>query len=281
MRKPAIDAIRSSLLENGYAVIPDVLGPAMVERLLDCCIRRLAAASSEHLAQNRTTGSMLGVEHDPAFAELIAWAPTLRILRGLDFGAVAWSAGYVINKPAGAPRLFWHQDWLWWTHPISSEAIPSQLFAMYYVTDTQAANGCLRVVPGSHRRRLPAHDQLGTAHSAEALAGTDPDHPMFGDMEGEVDVPVRAGDLLIGDARLLHAAHANSTASDRPLVTLWYHPAYDRLPPELQSYLAENHGDRLADWPVTTRNQVDCCLPYSTQAAAPWPICRDPHPVSG
>ncbi len=273
------EQIKARLLIDGFAVVPGVLSPAALERTSAAAGRLIAAAAAEHLATNRTTGSMLGVHDDPAFAELIAWEPTIGLLRALGFGALAWSAGYVINKPGGAPRLFWHQDWLWWTHPVSVEAVPHQLFAMYYLTDTDAANGYLRVVPGSHRTRLPAHDKLATAHSAAALAGDDPDHPMFGDIAGEIDVPVRAGDLLLGDSRLLHAAHRNTTPHDRPLVTLWYHPAYDAMPGALQGHLADTCGESLADWPAAARNRIDCRLPYRTDPSRPWPITRDPHPA--
>lgn len=158
--------------------------------------------------------------------------------------------------------------------------MPHQLFAMYYVTDTNRGNGCLRVVPGSHWRRLPAHDRLAVAHLSAALAGPDIDDPMFGDVEGEVDVPVRAGDLLIGDSWLLYAAHANSSAVDRPLVTLWYHSAYDTLPLPLQSFLGDTYGDRLAAWPTAARYRIGFKLPYRTDPSPPWPICREPHQLA-
>ena len=35
-------------------------------------------------------------------------------------------------------------------------------------------------------------------------------------------MPVRAGDLVINDARLLHAAHANRTDKRRTLVLQWH-----------------------------------------------------------
>ncbi len=269
--------VRDRLLGDGFAVVPGVLdadGLALARRASAALLDR---ASTAHLAANRTTGSMLSIADEAAFAQLIAWPATLAVLRALGFGRVAWSAGYVISKPAASPRLFWHQDWLWWTHPVSADAVPHQLFAMYYLVDTDRANGCLRVVPGSHRERLPAHDTLPRAHSAEALSGADAAHPMFGDVEGEIDVPVKAGDLLIGDSRLLHAAHANASGAARTLLTLWYHPAWDALPPPLRAYLAETYGDALADWPADVRNRIDCLLPWNDEPIAPWPICREPH----
>ena len=269
---------REMLAVDGYARIPNVLNAVQVAALRQACQRILDTASQEHLATNRTTGSMLGVERDPWFAELISLPRTLSVLRGLGLGQVAWSAGYVISKPAGGPRLFWHQDWLWWNHPVSYEPVPHQLFAMFYAVDTDRSNGCLRVVPGSHRRRLPAHDELVTAHSKAALSGEDSGSTMFGDLKGEVDVLVSAGDLLLGDSRLLHAAHANASDAPRALVTLWYHPAYDALPDGIQAYLTKNYASSLAAWPVETRNRIDCALPYGDCNAAVTPICRDPDP---
>ena len=64
-------------------------------------------------------------------------------------------------------------------------------------------------------------------------------HPAFGRAVGEVDVPVRAGDVVIGDSRLLHAAHANSSDRWRTALTIWYWPAYDDLPEECKAHIAK------------------------------------------
>ena len=269
--------LRRRLVEDGFAIIPRVLSRNMLARVAALGARTLAAAPPEHRESNRTAGSMLSISGEPDFSDLIAWAPTLDAIRSMQFGRLAFSAGYVISKPPGGPRLFWHQDWLWWTHPISRSEVPHQVFAMYYLVDTGRANGCLRVIPASHRQRLPAHDRLARAHSREALSGADPNHPMFGNLEGEIDVLIDAGDLLLGDSRLLHAAHSNSSAAERTLLTLWYHPAFEALPGEIQGYLADNHGHALGHWPLPHRNRIDCLLPYRTGEDPAWEICREPH----
>lgn len=272
--------VSEALVRDGYVRIPSTLDLPTLEAMRAACDRVISSASRDHFEANWTTGSMLAVERDPWFAELIGLPATLGALRELELGQVVWSAGYVISKPAGGPRLFWHQDWLWWNHPIALDAVPHQLFAMFYAVDTERENGCLRVVPGSHRQWLPAHDQLTTAHSKAALSGeVGGDNTMFGDLDGEVDVPVRAGDLLLGDSRLLHAAHANGSTEPRTLVTLWYHPAYDCLPPEIQAYFALHHGTALNGWPAEARNRIDCALPYCDETVTPLGICRDPQPT--
>ena len=148
---------------------------------------------------------------------------------------------------------------------------------MYYLVDTDRQNGCLRVVPRSHRMQLSAHDLLARAHSEDVLSGRDASHPMFGGLEGEVDVPVRAGDLVIGDARLLHAAHANASDQLRTLLTLWYHPAFDRLPDRIHAHLTNSYGGALSGWPVSVGNRIGCLLPYPTSDAPAWEIEREPH----
>ena len=42
---------------------------------------------------------------------------------------------------------------MWSDEPRAYSDLPPQLFAMFYLTDTSPRNGCLRVIPGSHRKR--------------------------------------------------------------------------------------------------------------------------------
>ncbi len=86
---------------------------------------------------------------------------------------------------------------------------------MYYPIDTNRENECLRVTPGSHRHRHRLHG-LPQAHADEIETAGD-DHPALQPDPGELDVPVKAGDLVIGDARLLHSAHPNRSARRRTL----------------------------------------------------------------
>ena len=105
--------------------------------------------------------------------------------------------------------------------------MPHQLFLMYYLTDTRVENGCLRLIPKSHIRRFDLHDHLGEGHDSDIRHTDDHGHPLFSKHPAEIDVPVNAGDLVVGDARLLHSANANRTAERRTVLTLWYLPRYD------------------------------------------------------
>jgi ectoine hydroxylase-related dioxygenase (phytanoyl-CoA dioxygenase family) len=98
---------------------------------------------------------------------------------------------------------------------------------MYYLTDTHVENGCLRVIPQSHKRRSDLHEQLGKGHDSNIRTLNDYSHPAFSPHTEQVDIPVKAGDVAGGDARLLHSAHPNRTQQRRTVLTLWYLPRYD------------------------------------------------------
>ena len=160
-------------------------------------------------------GSMISVYMHPLFAELVVYPRTVQALEALGFLRPKWSSGYVISKPPQSPPLFWHQDWWGWNDPCSYTALPQQLFLMYYLVDTTPSNGCLRVIKGSHLNRHPLHDILPSAHGESLQRVDDANHPAYQHFPGEVDIPVKAGDLVIGDSRLLHASHGNQSDERR------------------------------------------------------------------
>ena len=121
-----------------------------------------------------------------------------------------------------------------WDDPSSYTDEPVQVFLLYYLIDTDRENGCLRVIPGSPRRRQRLHG-LPPAHGKE-IATVGGDRPVPQPDPDEVDVSVRAGDLVIGDARLLHSAHLNRSDQLRTAVTLWFLPTYPDLPEHFQAF---------------------------------------------
>ncbi len=191
----------------------NILDPEMVDRLRAVTDQVLDAQTEAHFKDHPSTGSMVRVDQYPFMAALIAYPKALATLAGLGFDDPKWWSGYIISKPPHSPPLFWHQDGLFWDHPISYTTQPQQWFLMYYLVDTTPENGCLRLIPGSHLNRHPLHDQVSEAHREELRHMTNSVRPAYKLAAGEVDVPVKAGDLVIGDARLLHAAHGNTSIS--------------------------------------------------------------------
>ena len=97
----------------------------------------------------------------------------------------------------------WHQDAAYW--PLT----PRQHIVTAWIAlwDTDAANACMRVLPGSHRALL---DHGGEVRDSDVLGQALADVP-----ESEaVDIDLRAGEMSLHTDALAHGSGANG--SDRP-----------------------------------------------------------------
>ena len=258
---------RLHLQKDGYCVVPNILDTAMLEQVEQVSNRLLDGMSAETRAEQKSTGSLISIYDDPFFAALVTYEPALQVLRNLGFVSTKFASGYVISKPPKSPPLFWHQDWWGWDDQCSYTEIIQQIYLMYYLVDTTPHNGCLRAIPGSHRRRHRVHDEVPEAHTNDLRRYDDPRHPAFQTVAEEVAVPVKAGDLVIGDARALHAAHANHSDQRRTVITLWYHPQYDELPEAMQAFISHRKDTR--GWPQDVYAGLGSLIPqYNGQVEA-------------
>lgn len=214
---------RQQLAEDGFCVIESVLPAHFVEELRVETDRLLE--SVEHPEYWRYQGSDLHIRcsENPLLERLDRWQPSQEALEQMGLGDFRSRHGFILlSKPPGGPPLYWHQDWTGWNDPISAAPWPQYIFLSYYLVDTTPENGCFRAIPGTHRRRIPLHSRLATAHAQQSYFAPEDNPDLFGDPEGAVDIPVKAGDLVIGEGRLLHAAHGNQSGARRSLLLGWY-----------------------------------------------------------
>jgi ectoine hydroxylase-related dioxygenase (phytanoyl-CoA dioxygenase family) len=258
---------RTALQKDGYCVVPNVLDAEMLAKVRQVSDRLLDGMSEADRAEQKSTGSLISIYDEPFFAELITYEPALKVLQNLGFVSSKFASGYVISKPPQSPPLFWHQDWWGWNDSCSYSGVIQQVYLMYYLVDTSRHNGCLRAIPGSHRKRHQVHDVTPEAHTTDLRRYDDPQHPAFQWVEGEVDVPVKAGDLVIGDSRGLHAAHANHSDQRRTVITLWYHPQFDELPEPMRAFISKRKDTR--GWPKEVYARLGSLIPQYEGEAEP------------
>ena len=141
------------------------------------------------------------------------------------------------------------------------EAKPPQVFCMYYLTDTHRDNGCLRVIPGSHTIYNPLHDVIAAPHSEELGRAENMDRAEFQPRPDEIDLQINAGDLVIGDARLLHATHANQSDQRRTVLTLWYQPDYGSLPERVKAQMVAKTHPLAEAWSMDAKAMVQALYP--------------------
>jgi len=262
MSEPSInwEEKRRQLIEQGYCLVENILTAVELEQLREVTEHLIQQMTEEEARRQRSTGSLIPVVDDQRLAPLIAHPKALQALEAMGFRDNRFQSGYIISKPPHGLPLFWHFDWGWWNHPASYEPRPLQLFLMYYLTDTTPANGCLRVIPGSHLRETPLHKVIADAHSEDLSQAKDLKRVEFQPQPGEIDVQVKAGDLVIGDSRIMHAAHANTSGQRRTVVTLWFHPDYQDIPDELKAAFEARKDPVPPDWTPESLRLLDSVI---------------------
>jgi hypothetical protein len=214
---------RQQLTVDGYCVIDNVVPPDLLEALRVETDRLLD--SVEHPPHWKYQGSDLHISgRDNALFDQLDKLPAAReALVAMGLGDFRSRNGFIIlSKPPGGPPLYWHQDWTQWNDPISAAPWPQYIFLSYYLVDTTVENGCFQVIPGTHAKRIPLHDELGYAHASETYFAPESDSALFGEHPDAVDVTVKAGSLVIGEGRVLHAARGNQSDRRRTLLLGWH-----------------------------------------------------------
>lgn len=96
----------------------------------------------------------------------------------------------------------WHQDWFYWKGS-------AKLSAWIALDDATEANGCLRLIPGSHRRVFAMASVKSDTGFEQRIESAE--------LEGLADetVPAAAGDVVFFHDLTVHASHPNRSGEDR------------------------------------------------------------------
>lgn len=218
--------------ENGYLVVEHVLGADEVERLrqsAEALTARAAGLTAStdrfklqafgdsgggHLVQqvaepHELGGEWMALARDPGILDLV---------EGIIGPNITLYYSMMMLKPARqgftAP---WHQDFAFFVHNRAA-----LVACQVYLDDATLENGCIRVVPGSHKLGLVNHFQ-GDQFS-EIVQG---DTSAFD--AREVALPVQAGGIALWHCLTLHSSHANRSERPRRTVVFEYKDPSARL----------------------------------------------------
>jgi len=112
----------------------------------------------------------------------------------------------------------WHQDGGYW--PLEPMEVVSLWLA---VSDSTGANGCLKLVPGSHTTRLM--DMVPTNRD-EVLPL---EIPVAVDEQDVVAIELTPGDVSVHHPNIVHGSDANTSSSWRRGLTIRYIPTTTRI----------------------------------------------------
>ena len=108
------------------------------------------------------------------------------------------------DKPAGSEPIHWHQDAPFW--PITPKLCVSAWIA---IDRADEANGCVEVIPGSHRKQFPH-----VASEPTGRFGLRAD-PASVDESEKVKIELGPGQFMIFDRWLLHGSPPNHSQHRR------------------------------------------------------------------
>ena len=121
------------------------------------------------------------------------------------------------KQPGFSSATLWHQDNRYWS--FDEQNLVSLWLAL---TDEHRNNGCLRVIPGSHRLSLDP----GRFDAALFLRPDLPENKQL--LKQAVRVSLQAGDALFFHSKLFHAAGRNQTDATKLSLVFTYHAAANR-----------------------------------------------------
>ena len=156
----------------------------------EVAMRAVRELSAEQLAATRSPGTLINSNHHPGLAECIGNPRALDALDVMGFGGSRFWKAVIISKPAPSPRLYWHQDCMWWDDPPAYSDYSPMIFLMYYLDDTSRENGRLRL--------LPQFRGSTTAFPRQGVGSPNPDRPRLEPARshsGEDQPPLRLWDL--------------------------------------------------------------------------------------
>jgi ectoine hydroxylase-related dioxygenase (phytanoyl-CoA dioxygenase family) len=194
-RVEALRATLEALIANNPGVRPEKLVSAHIE--------------GDNGEGVKGSADFLALARDPEIVELVA------DVIGQD--VILWGC-HVFCKPGGDGfETPWHQDGHYW--PIRPLATATVWVAL---DPSRTTNGCLRVIPESHRARQ-LHDHMHEDRPNLVLYQRTADDAF--DASTSADIELEPGQMSIHDVYLIHGAQANRSPMRRTGVALRYMPA--------------------------------------------------------
>jgi len=167
-------------------------------------LEALEAAHGTRARQILRQKSHLALTWVDALVRLPAVLDAVESLIGPDI--FCWSSSFFIKDPRDGKYVSWHQDAQYWG--LEADDVVSAWIAL---TPSMRENGCLRVVPGTHRGVLehvdrPRPENLLTRGQEIAVAV---------DEAAAVDVVLAPGQFSLHHERIVHGSEANSSGQRR------------------------------------------------------------------
>ena len=216
--------------DQGYLVFPELLSSEELAELRSALAEVLK--ESEGLTENTDKFSITRgddgnhyvrrifspIAHHKTFYDLVSNPKILDVVENLIGRDIQLHHTKLNLKPptAGEARFEWHQD-----YPFFPHTNYDLLAVMIYLDDSTEENGCLTIVPGSHkwgpRNHMFAKDGAFSSQLEDKSVVEDPGRWM--------KVPVPAGGMELHHCNMLHSSGPNRGTKPRSAIIIQYRAA--------------------------------------------------------
>jgi non-haem Fe2+, alpha-ketoglutarate-dependent halogenase len=157
----------------------------------------------------------------PWLADMIREPRILDAVEGvLGPNLLCWASGFFWKQPQDPAYISWHQDSTYW-----GLSHPDIVTAWVAFTPSTPESGCMRVVPGTHKRDQVAHRDT---FAAENLLSRGQEIAVDVNEEDAVDVVLQPGQMSLHHVRLFHGSEPNRADHPRIGYAIRYIPTYIR-----------------------------------------------------
>jgi non-haem Fe2+, alpha-ketoglutarate-dependent halogenase len=140
--------------------------------------------------------------------ELATHAAVLDAVEGvLGPDILVWTVSIFAKYPRDPGYISWHQDGTYWG--LDSPQVTTAWIAL---TDSTPDNGCMRVVPGSHRHPILPHRDT---YAPNNLLSRGQEVQAQVDDKDAVDVILRAGEMSLHHVNIIHGSNPNPSEQSR------------------------------------------------------------------
>jgi ectoine hydroxylase len=212
---------RSQFERNGYLLMPQLLGPADVDQLYADLTALARQERGAHRVLEPDTEAVRSVFEihcaNERLLQLLTRSRLLPMVQELLGGEVYVHQSRVNFKPAFDGREFyWHSDFETW-HVEDGMPRMRALSLSLNLTENNAYNGPLMLIPGSHRHyascpgRTPANHHEQSLRRQEYGVPTREQLAWLVEQGGIVSETGPAGSAVLFDSNLMHGSVANIT----------------------------------------------------------------------
>ena len=193
----------------------------------------------------------------PWIVELARNEAILDAVESLIGGDIMLFGTSLFSKKGNDPRFVsWHQDSAYYGLEPHDEVT-----AWVALTPATRENGCMRVMPGSHRGPDFDHDETYDPENllarGQTIRGLDDDKAVYMELE--------AGEYSVHHERTAHGSLANRTDGPRVGVAYFYMPAHCRSTIGRRTALLMRGEDRYGHWdtdPLPKRDLDPDCMAF-------------------